>query len=386
MKTLVTAFLVVWWVDGVCAQPMQLPHSFRVVSWNVSWLGHPTFPPADDERQIENVLRVLRANGADAYALQEVSSISAFRRIVQALGPEYSGIVAPRGGDQRLALIFRSDSSRLLSASDAPLEGADYFFAGRPPLFVRMSVAVGTDTYEILLVVVHLKAFADPESYERRLRSVALLKANLDAQEPGTRIILTGDFNDLVERSTAIDRDSPLRAMRLDTVRYLFATAAFEQTSVNTYCASPTCSEGAAFDHFVLSRTLTSWSPDVRPLSAVLDEVADFVTSTSDHLPVSLTMTIPDTSVPRASRQVAIEAAFPNPFDHGLTLELASGAGPAVVRLVDILGRVRASETVPPSERTQTLQFSGATLDSGPYLIRVSTSRASDSRIVMRVR
>ena len=370
--------------SGVAAQPTNDPDQLRIITWNVSWLGHPDYPPADDVRQVERVGDVLRKQAADLYALQEIGSVRAFEAVIEALGGRYSGILTQRTAGQRLGVIYRNEVLRQLSATDAPLAGDSYVFAGRPPLFARFALRGAGEGNQLLIVILHLKAFADLESYERRLRAIELLKSHLDNEPVNTRLVVLGDFNDTLRESIAAERDSPLRLFRRDSLRYRVATAGLEDVAGYTYCASSACDAGAVFDHVILSASLDAWTPVARRVDEAMHRTPDFVSTTSDHLPVALSLVPPAPPRMRLPGHLAFEAVYPLPFSRRLEVDVSSGRFPVEVEMIDLFGRTvkRVALQGAPARHT----FDAGRLPAGTYVLRARTTDATAVRVVVKLR
>lgn len=385
--------LAVWRKVAICAvatlvalssraQPAEgIRAAVQIATWNVSWLGHPDHPPVDDARQIENVAHVIRTNPAHVFALQEVSSREALELLLELLGPPFGGIISSRPGDQRLAVIFDVRRVKLLYAADDILDGHGDAYAGRPPLYVR--IRLEEHDAELLVAVVHLKAFQDRSARERRYHAVQLLKADLDRRMMVEPIVLLGDFNDGLRDHPHPGLESTLRPFREDTSRYFAPSMEIELAGGRTYCADFQCSSGSVLDHVIVSRSLEMRTPEVMVLDTVLEDIRDYVRSTSDHLPVVLTLTWKPRLFGNSSSALEIEA-YPNPFSSKLTVALRSGESPREITLHDLTGRVVARSVPPSGTHASVLETSR--LPSGPYVLRVFTSRAVATRVLVHRR
>ncbi|HEX7072338.1 MAG TPA: endonuclease/exonuclease/phosphatase family protein [Rhodothermales bacterium] len=365
-----------------CVGAQTSDATLRIVTWNTTWLAHPDFPPVDDAAQVANAIRTLRAIPADVFILQEIASPQAFQALVEGLGSGYSGILARTGDELRMGLIYRTESSRVDWVSEEPLWEQAFDFADRPPLFVRLRFASSEET--LLLILVHLKAYADEQSFERRLRAVEALKATLDAERPGHAVV-AGDFNDGIARSIAPGRDSPLRSFRLDSLRYVIPTARLESAGENTFCASATCAQGGTFDHFILTASLNAWQPQVRRVDGVLDLLPGFVASTSDHLPVLLTLRPPVEVGVRLTGGVVLESVYPNPFSDGFTVRYSIEEPAVTFELVDVLGRVQFSVVGREFGSEATMRLETGRIPAGVYVLRARTASSAATVRVVRV-
>ena len=285
-------------------------------------------------------------------------------------------------GDQRLAIVYRADRVVMADVSDGVLSDDAHDFGGRVPLIAQLETRGPLPTARFLLVVVHLKAFGDSASYERRLRSLERLAAYLDAQTTTTNVIVAGDFNDRTVTSTADGRTSPLRALQGRRMRYQVLSAALEAEGQFSYCATPSCESGTMLDHIVVSQTVGSWNPVVQTVDSVLHRVPFYVTTTSDHLPLSLVVPLQRPGDP--PHRPIIEAVYPNPARDAVMLEVVPGE-PVRLEVIDMLGRSmiwNRPHLVPGS----TVDVPLHALSPGVYVLRVHRDGEVDQRVFVRGR
>jgi endonuclease/exonuclease/phosphatase family metal-dependent hydrolase len=254
-------------------QRMQL----RVLSWNLEWFMEPEHGPADEDRQLNGARAALQAIGADLLALQEVSSPDALGALLASM-PGYQGVLSSYDYPQRLALVFHAPLSLRGVAEIAGLDAA-----GRPPLEVALRDE--RDGSELWVVVVHAKAFDDASSWERRARFADGLHAYLAREHAGQRLIVAGDFNDGLLRSTVAGHDSPYAVFTSDPA-YVEPTLELERAGEGS-----TAQGGALLDHVVLSAALAAsavpGSADVLR-EEMLARNPSFSATVSDHFPVLL--------------------------------------------------------------------------------------------------
>src|SRR5690606_3956608 len=109
----------------------------EVATWNLEWFGSTEFGPDDEERQLQNVARVIAGAQFDLWALQEIDDVHAFDALVARLGPAYNGFVGTSSTNFLLGFIYRRAVMRPLRASDAWMYAQRSVFAGRPPLLAE---------------------------------------------------------------------------------------------------------------------------------------------------------------------------------------------------------------------------------------------------------
>lgn len=274
---------------GAAAASRDHPETIDVGSWNVEWLGAPDRGPSDDERQLDNVAHALDLLDLDVVGLVEVVSADAFAALLARL-PGYHGVLVTdddvEGGrgayyddEQKVALVVRDrftvERARVVLADHA------WDFAGRPPLEVSLSFTERGRPRTLEVVVVHLKAMADRDGYQRRQRAADALQTWLHEVHARDWALVIGDFNDDLDASTYRGQTSPFDALAHDPF-CRFTTQALTDAQVST-----TIWHGATIDHHLATAALAprfvEGSAEVVPADAWVD---DFGETTSDHYPV----------------------------------------------------------------------------------------------------
>lgn len=227
----------------------------------------------------------------DLLALQEVANVPQWERLKAGL-PGYSGVLANDAsviggaaaygaGEQKPALLFRAQSLTLIGAR-VVLSAFDNAFAGRPPLELTLASTIGGSTQRVVVLVVHMKAFTDVDSYNRRVAASVALKEYLDTTYPTDRVLVLGDFNDDVDLSISSGRASPYANFVSDPERYSFPTATLSANRIPTTVGFPD-----AVDHQLATNEqaalLIASSVNIVRLDQSIARYADV---TTDHYPV----------------------------------------------------------------------------------------------------
>jgi endonuclease/exonuclease/phosphatase family metal-dependent hydrolase len=275
-----------------------------LANWNLEFFGDATQNPADDDLQQRNVTAILQDAGFDIAGLEEVVDVTRFNQVVAAL-PGYDGVVSSDGarvtgtsscvsfgnpicytsGEQKLALIYRTQvatlrSAQLILTGDTTTEND---FAYRPPLRVDLDVHLadgGTDP--LVVIVLHLKAYTDATSYQRRVASSAELKTYLDSTLPTQKVAVIGDWNDDIDVSTAGGAQTPFQNFLNDPSRYTFVTSVLTETNQGTQTF------GSTIDHQLVTNELLPQlhQGSVAVIHPELWGISSYTTTTSDHWPV----------------------------------------------------------------------------------------------------
>ncbi len=374
-----------------------------VATWNIEWFGSASNGPADDALQLANVRAVIEQADIDLWGVQEISDPDDFDALLAALGDGYRGALASESGTQRIGFIYKTDVFSSLVVQHILRDFAQGPFAGRPPLQLAADVTLADTTARITFIVLHMKAFGDQDSYDRRVEAARRLKNHIDFTTlDRAPVVVLGDFNDALTRSIRAGQPSPYDNFLQDSDDFFFPSLRIEQAGLGTFCGNNTaCVGGATVDHILITdELLPAYEADsAERFDALLDAfdgtggacAGEYVCTTSDHLPVFARFRFRTrTATERADvlEAVAVAPAYPNPFAHTTTLAYTLVHAAAVrVEVFDVLGRRRATlfdGVQPPGQHRATFDADG--LPGGVYLIRVSAGGVVDAQRVVRVR
>jgi endonuclease/exonuclease/phosphatase family metal-dependent hydrolase len=262
-----------------------------VGAWNIEWLGHQENGPKDEAQQVRNAAEVIRGTDLDLWGVEEIYDRTQWQRLLAGL-PGYAAVLSNDSGveggtayyaddEQKVGLIYRRSMVTLLGARIILAEH-DYDFGRRPPLELRLRVARGGGSEELVVIVMHAKSSQDSASYQRRSNAATTLKAYLDASYPTQRVLVIGDWNDDVDESIAVGRPSPYAVLVSDTARYRFPTAAISAAHVSSMAEWPEMID----HHMVTDEMYRDYLPGSAEVYRVVRFIPDYVESTSDHFPV----------------------------------------------------------------------------------------------------
>jgi endonuclease/exonuclease/phosphatase family metal-dependent hydrolase len=178
---------------------------------------------------------------------------------------------------QKLGLVYKTDALRFRSARLLATDRL-YDFVGRPPLEARFTLT--RTNRDITVVVVHLKADADPDSWQRRNACARWLKGYLDGRTEPTFVV--GDFNDTLEGSLTPGQPSPFTPLTETRERYFFPTEVFGIVGISTQV-----SRRRPIDHHLVTHPLfPALVPDSAAVWRLDGQIARFGETVSDHYPV----------------------------------------------------------------------------------------------------
>jgi len=260
-------------------------------NWNIEWFGSTSNGPANETLQLQNIRDVILGSDLDIWGLEEVVSTTSFNSLKSQL-PGYAGLVASdaivTGGtswysssEQKVGLLYKTSVASVLSARII-LTGNDSDFAGRPPLEVKLRVTLNGRTRDIVVIVLHMKAFNDSTSWQRRLNASNALKSYLDTTYPTTQVLVVGDWNDDVDTSITSGQASPYQNFVSATASYFFPTKALTDAKVASTTSYPDF-----IDHQLVTNELQSLYVAGSAKAYRVDAyISNYASTTTDHFPV----------------------------------------------------------------------------------------------------
>ncbi|WAM26249.1 putative Ig domain-containing protein [Myxococcus sp. NMCA1] len=275
-----------------------------VAHWNLEWFGATTQGPPDstseggtpDDLQIAHARDIIRDSGANVWGLVEMVDAADFATLKEQL-PGFNGFLAndtsfvPNGtayysnSEQKPGILY--DSTLTLQEAQLILTANAADFGGRPPLRVNFTTTVQGVSTQLVVIVVHLKAFDNETAYGQRQRSSAALKSYLDTSLPTERVLVIGDWNDDVDQSITRGSDggylpTPFAPFVADTQRYTFITEPLSRLGQRT-----TVDYRDAIDHTLASNEMaTNYLPGSVEILRPDGWLPNYGNIVSDHYPV----------------------------------------------------------------------------------------------------
>ncbi|HEY0035859.1 MAG TPA: lamin tail domain-containing protein [Longimicrobium sp.] len=262
-----------------------------VASWNIEWFGSTTNGPANETLQASNSRDIIGGTDADIWGVAEIVDQAAWNSLESQLNG-YTGFLASESHvtsgstyygstEQKVGILYKSSIATLLGAKII-LTAYDADFAGRPPLEVKLRVSLNGVTEDIVVIVLHAKAFNDDASWQKRLNASNALKSYLDTTYPTQKVIVVGDWNDDVDTSITAGKPSPYQNFVDDAGDYAFPTRALSLAG-----SSSTVSYSDMIDHHLNTNEFTAaFVSNSAEVYRVDTYVADYANTTSDHYPV----------------------------------------------------------------------------------------------------
>lgn len=343
MAAFAVASSLFWLTTGAQAQIINVgsDRTLDIATWNIEWMGDPNNGPSDDAQQIQNVADIINGSGIDLWAMQEVVNSSHTANLENLIPSYWDGHVATESGQQRIAFMWDTRVLQLRSVTHI-LQSFITDFAGRPPLKAEFTVTLPDTTFIATFITVHMKAFGDQESWQRRTEAAKRIKNHIDFTSLASKpVFLLGDFNDELTASTYAGQTSPYQIFLDDPDDYTALTWPLELAGGSSF-------QGGSFlDHIVVTNEADDlWLRGSTRVLTNLVTVNSYYARTSDHLPVMASFgpaTVTSTEEPSVPSAAILTAVYPNPAYGQVSLELSPLASDIRVELVDMLGRVHST-------------------------------------------
>ncbi|MNX11262.1 hypothetical protein D3C86_410190 [compost metagenome] len=295
----------------------DIVNTLEVVNWNIEWFGSPAQDPSNDILQAANVKTIVNNLNADIYGFAEVVDTTLFRNTVLPAG--YNVLFSEFGSyaddkadadyplAQKLAFMYRTDLIKPISTlgilrdtynpavAATSADGTPYknWSSGRFPYMMQAQVKINNKLDTVYFVEIHAKANTGTpaeqvDAYNRRKGGNKQLKDWLDVNLAGKKVIILGDFNDVLDADKTI---APMPAgtgtsysdFTQDAAKYFPVTLPLSLAGKQS-----TAGFNTVIDNVIITKSLNL---NYIPASAeVLDGVKNLVTNysstTTDHYPI----------------------------------------------------------------------------------------------------
>ncbi|WNG51056.1 endonuclease [Archangium minus] len=260
-------------------------------NWNIEWFGSTSNGPSNESLQLSNARDVIKGADLDIWGLEEVVSTTSFNNLKSQL-TGYAGFLANdatvtngsayySSSEQKVGILYKTSVASVVSAR-VILTSYDSDFAGRPPLEVKLRVNLNGRTGDVVVIVLHAKAYDDSTSWQRRYNASQALKSYLDSTYPTTKVMVFGDWNDDVDTSITSGKASPYKNLVDDSADYSFPTKALSDARIATTASYPD-----AIDHQLVTNELkASYVSGSVQAYRVDSYISSYSSTTSDHFPV----------------------------------------------------------------------------------------------------
>lgn len=293
-------------------------NTLEVVNWNIEWFGATSNGPSNKAQQAANVKTIFGNLNADIYGLSEVVDTTLFRN--SSLPAGYNVIFSDFGSyaddknhsgypqAQKLAFMYRTDiikpvrwfgvlrdtyypSNLTNNGTNSPYKN---WSSGRFPFLMEAKVLVNGVEETVYFIEIHAKAntgSTDAEkndAYDRRKGGALQLKQYIDANLAGKKVIILGDFNDVLNPDKTIapkpaGTGTSYSDFTTDQTNYFPVTLPLSLAGKRS-----TAGFATVIDNVIINKNLND--NYLSNSAEVLDQVTTMVTSysstTTDHYPI----------------------------------------------------------------------------------------------------
>lgn len=248
------------------------PDKIEIITWNIEH-----FPKSGET--INRLQAVLDSLNADIYCFQEIENTASFQRIIRNIGG-YETAISSETYQMHYVIAWQKDEFTALDIEDL-FTGQSYYFASRPPLKVKFRWNYDDSLFVFNVVDIHMKAFGDASSRERRHNASQVIVDYLVNQNPAeSPWIIAGDWNDDLNTSNGQYSFEPILDRPED---FMFVTE--ELSKDPEYASYP--GWPSFIDHIMITSALFEAYENSTVTTLRLDKIfSDYFEVLSDHRPV----------------------------------------------------------------------------------------------------
>lgn len=258
-------------------------NTLEIASWNIE-----QFPKHG--QTVSDVKNIILDLDIDLYAVEEINDVASFRNLLDSLnaaagGDFYDGRLNELSSNLKTGIIFKKTIIEVVDSTYLYVN--DYDFAGRPPYALYLRAHRNSQVFDFTLIVVHLKAYGDPESQNRRKNAIQKLRNYIanQVQQPGNDpdYFVAGDWNDELDDPVP---DNVFLPFLSDTANYRFLTEPFAGSSTEySYIAG---SFKSLIDHIMVTTSVENAYSGITAKIIKVDETFTlYLSEVSDHRPVA---------------------------------------------------------------------------------------------------
>lgn len=394
-------------VSFLSGSTIHQDETLDIVTWNIAWFGSdlPYQGPENPGKQLENVSQLIRALDADIYALQEITNLDQFQKLVASL-EGYEAEISPSASygasdfdsAQKLAFLYKTSTVspvtfRVLlqgvtseDIRNYPAEPNRFWASGRLPFLMEAATRVGGMEQTLSLVNLHARSNGGGENganprYAMRKFDAAVLKDSLDHYYGTQPLLILGDLNDDLDEtiadinaSTVSGSETSFIRFVLDKENYSPVTLVLSEAGLRSYILSDNI-----IDHMILSNELAeSYLSQSARIVVPDDGIANFLNNTSDHLPVKIRLDPKKNlannlilGLPEEINTSSI-SIYPNPVNQTLFVRLKEKKHQ--VSLINPMGKIIQTR----SSHDGKITFDVSMLPGGVYLLHITREGSRD--------
>ena len=301
---------------SLAGNTFDIANTLEVVNWNIEWFGSPAQDPSNDALQASNVKTVVNNINADIYGFAEVVDTTLFRNTVLPVG--YNVIFSEFGSyadnkldadyplAQKLAFMCRTDIIKPLrtygvlqdtynpAVASTSADGTPYknWSSGRFPFAMEAEITINGKKETVTFIEIHAKANTGTtaeqiDSYNRRKGGNLQLKTWIDANLANKKVIILGDFNDVLDADKTI---APMPGTGTSYSDFTNDAANYFPITLPLSLAGKQSTAGynTVIDNVIINKGLnTNYIPGTAEvLDGVKNLVTNYSSTTTDHYPI----------------------------------------------------------------------------------------------------
>ena len=253
--------------DSTTENSYGTDQSLDIITWNIE-----NFPKHNNT--IDTLAFILNDLNLDIVALQEIESTSALAELSDNLGNNWSYYRSENSNWGELSYLINTESITINNIYTI-LNNSEYYFAYRPPYVLDFDY--NEENY--ILINIHYKCCDGSE--DRRLESSELLDQYISSYLNNKKVIVLGDFNDLL-----IDNPNVFEPFLSEPDEYYFVDYEIASGSSSSWSYP---SWPSHIDHILITNELFDFYNDVQTLlidPMYFNNLNNYDNLVSDHRPL----------------------------------------------------------------------------------------------------
>jgi len=246
---------------------------------------------------------------------------------------------------------------------------------------LQADVVNGTATKKMNFILVHGKSGSTASDHLRRKDGAKELKDTLDASFNAANVMILGDYNDDLDSTISEGVNPALTSFddivkdSTDADRYKSVSMILSKTGHNSLIGY-----SDFIDHVIISNELEAdyINGSVRLIREVNDWIANYATSTADHMPVLSRYLLPSSGTTAVTNynpdQIGL-ILVQNPVRNKVELKLNPAAGKLKFDILSIAGQsIFNGQQMNTTSGTKSHAFEIGNAADGIYLLRVTNN------------
>ena len=373
MKISLSALILFLFTSSLTAQTIDdlnfgTDSKLDIITWNIEGF------PKSGQATIDYVDQIIEALDVDVLAVQEVNDTTAFKILVNSLAGFEGYFKSSYYSGWNLAYIYKSDVVQINEIYE--IYTSSQYWSPFPRSPMVMDMTFNQERYIVINNhfkccgngILELNDSGDEET--RRYNASNLLKEYIDSNFPDEKVIVLGDFNDILDDSPV---NNVFQTFFDDESNYEFANMEIA-LDISLGWSYPTWP--SHLDHILITNELfdkyAANTDDVKTI-----RLEDYVggwgvyeANVSDHRPVAISITPTVISgLGDLNPTDLILSIYPNPFKGSTTLSFQNVAEDAGIEIYTLEGKKVNVISLPKGENS--IVWNAAGFPDGVYFVKL---------------